>query len=65
MACDLCGKIVSETIELRSFYQTDKVKILCRPCMDRASKQKDFYMFKMSERMMKRWLNRNKKKAGK
>ena len=59
MACDVCGKAVSETAALNDTYRTDEIKQVCSSCekqitdfMWKARKLSNSFVFNLVKEMM-------------
>ncbi len=61
MACDICGKVTPELTELRDIYKTKDVAAVCAACLDKINKRKNFLMFKLTTRLLKKYIRRLKK----
>ena len=61
MSCDFCGKVTDELKPVWEHHQTKNCKMVCDSCGEKISRKKDFYMHKLSRRLLKRWIKRNMK----
>lgn len=61
MACDYCGKVCKQLAELNGFCSTKNVKMVCPSCVQKFNKKKSFFMFKMAEKRMKKWVDRTRR----
>lgn len=58
MACDVCGKAVTDLVALREAYQGPTIKMVCRDCETEANKK--LWEFRKiaqrwTEQRMRRW----------
>lgn len=57
-ACDVCKKVVDELKSMKDSYRTKDVKMICDDCDKKITKKIRFYMFDLSTRLTKRYIQR-------
>jgi len=62
MSCDYCGKVKKNLANTTEMCTTKNIKMICEDCSSIITKKKHFFMFEVTEKRLKKWMERTRKK---